>query len=456
MIYRTQLKLIVILTCLITSLSQAEDGCDLLCQLGQDPVIKQEDAIPNKNQNDSKSLTKNQQNITHSAKDTFSEKDFINLINDTIETITGEKVGEYIDYDYDLFRVTENNITLFNFSISGRERISEEFVKLFSIGEFGCSAPSISNKTFALNNMILIANPIQYYQGMLNNSSCELKKMKADFLDDPVLLYEFIEEMGLEDNRAAIILVEDLLSDIGFKAYIKSSGMGRNEIAYQFFMNQKNAFELKIEMQGLMDFYTKMINSYPEFYLWLGYSSVLEYKQYFENLSTEEIINESVTLQEYYAEYMLDSVFYDEPSLLDFLYGFDIKKSRLNIMWSDNLLNTANQMSDGQVDFALSLLKPYAINKMSKYEITDLLMGGLGPEITRALVNIIYPIYEKTHRELQTFLYKPKGIGFLIANDSNVNLYDIIMSTNEPTPMELIRLLSGLRIEINANPNIRK
>ena len=238
MVYRAQLKLIVILTCLFTSLSQADDDCDLLCQLGQDPVIKQEDATPNKN--DYRSSTKNQQNITYSSKDTFSEKDFINFVNNAIETTTGGKVGEYIDYDYDLFRVTENNITLFNLSFSGRENISEQFVKLFSIGQFGCSAPGISNKTFALNNMILIANPIQYYQGMLNNSSCELKKMKADFLDDPVLLYEFIEEMGLKDNRTAIKLVEDLLSDIGLKAYIKSSGMGRNEIAYQFFMNQKN------------------------------------------------------------------------------------------------------------------------------------------------------------------------------------------------------------------------
>jgi hypothetical protein len=74
--------------------------------------------------------------------------------------------------------------------------------------------------------------------------------------------------------------------------------------------------------------------------------------------------------------------------------------------------------------------------------------------MAKAFVNLAYPIYIDALNEARTFVNNPRGMRLSIENRSNVNLVDLLESTDMATPTEFVRLLSGVKVKIEANPRL--
>jgi hypothetical protein len=112
-------------------------------------------------------------------------------------------------------------------------------------------------------------------------------------------------------------------------------------------------------------------------------------------------------------------------------------------------------LSEGGVDQALEVLRLFTSEKMSKYELTLLMVDSLGKEMAASILAYFYPFYSEALDELKKFSQNPRGLGLSISNKS-IDIDDIIDSIDSPTPIELFILLSSLELDITANPVIRK
>ena len=118
-------------------------------------------------------------------------------------------------------------------------------------------------------------------------------------------------------------------------------------------------------------------------------------------------------------------------------------------------MTSITDLSEGGVDQALEVLRQFTSEKMSKYELTLFMVDSLGKEMTAAILTYFYPFYSEAIDELDKFSQNPRGLGFSISNKS-IDIDDIIDSIDSPTPVGLFKLLSGLDLNITANPVIRK
>ncbi len=277
--------------------------------------------------------------------------------------------------------------------------------------------------------------------------------MSLDFVDDPVILFKIVDEMELdfENDRELISLMANSLKNISGTSEIRPLGSNDHLLTSKIDLGG-NIMELSITMRGMMSLLTTMLGANNEFYYWLGFSSALEFQQYMNSLSAEELPEAYAAITEQQAEYFMSTM--DPEIFIRMMDNFDIRSMGLGITWTNGVFRAANKATNMQLDQALNGIKPFLINVMNKTDFSIMMSSIAGPEMAKAFVNLAYPIYIDALNEARTFVNNPRGMRLSVENRSNVNIMDLLESTEMATPTEFIRLLSGVKVKVEANPRL--
>ena len=450
----------VLSSCLLNTNTQAQEGCDLLCQLGiTNPAVPSKDKGPKENKPQIISPRSQNTEVFSSINrgNLFSEKDLYALIDFLINTLTeGEEsldeLQENLKFSFGNFKVQRDVILISNFRVLGRDRFSDPWVNIVHIPSINCNGYRISDKSIYL---AYVTPPYQTIKKLYDNFSCRISNMRFEFIDDPILFYEFVNEFFYEirENTVAVELLRDFLSNISMGIYSNAVKANNNEITLKTSFTEKNAFEMSMQLEGIVDadfhaFTEKINNAIIEDEL--GFDSPQEYKSYLNDLTTDEYLNDLLYLS------AIDTSGYYTDAYYNYgLPPINIRNFSFKIKWSKTLLALITDLSEGGVDQALEVLRLFTSEKMSKYELTLLMVDSLGKEMAASILAYFYPFYSEALDELKKFSQNPRGLGLSISNKS-IDIDDIIDSIDSPTPIELFILLSSLELDITANPVIRK
>ena len=128
-------------------------------------------------------------------------------------------------------------------------------------------------------------------------------------------------------------------------------------------------------------------------------------------------------------------------------------KTSYDLSWSTEVWNAASIASGGAIDMGLLTAKGFLANKMSKFELVQLLDGfGIPYEYKGLFDDLVYEYYSDFYNEAKSFVNYPRGIGFSIEvlNPIDPN----VLENLEDNPMLFFNLLNNIRFDIYANPSI--
>ena len=277
-----------VLSCLLNTNTQAQEGCDLLCQLGKtNPAVPSKESKENKPQTISPRSQNTEAFSPINWGNLFSETDLYAFINFLVNTATeGEAsldgLQENLKFSFDNFKVQRDAILISNFRVLGRDRFSDRWISIVNIPSINCTGYRISDKSIYL---AYVTSPYLTMKKLYDNFSCRISNMRFEFIDDPILFYEFVNEYFYEirENTVAVELLRDFLSNISLGIYSHAVKAKNHEITWKISFTEKHAFEMSMQLEGISDAdfhaYTEKINNAiieDE----LGFDSPQEYKSY--------------------------------------------------------------------------------------------------------------------------------------------------------------------------------
>ena len=443
----------------------AQDDCDLLCQMGLEPMSDEEtqqndpvDESPYSSPNRGYEYPENKKNNAFplsGASELIDQNFIMNLAKTSIDLMLmemGTSLGENIDINWGRLSISQNKVSWKYLDISYRESTYDDFTKVFTLKNMECYGYKIGTREVFESQITLLFNESLITQSLKQASGCSLA-MSLDFVDDPVILFKIVDEMELdfENDRELISLMANSLKNISGTGEIRPLGSNDHLLTSKIDLGG-NIMELSITMRGMMSLLTTMLGANNEFYYWLGFSSALEFQQYMNSLSAEELPEAYAAITEQQAEYFMSTM--DSEIFIRMMDNFDIRSMGLGITWTNGVFRAANKATNMQLDQALNGIKPFLINVMNKTDFSIMMSSIAGPEMAKAFVNLAYPIYIDALNEARTFVNNPRGMRLSVENRSNVNIMDLLESTEMATPTEFIRLLSGVKVKVEANPRL--
>lgn len=443
----------------------AQDDCDLLCQMGIEPISEEEaeqndpvDESPYLSPNQGYEYPDNKQNnaFTQSGGSELIDQNFImSLAQTSIDLMLmemGTSLGEAIDINWGRLSISQNKVSWKNLEISYRESTYDDFTKVFTLKNMECYGYKIGTREVFESQMTLLFNESLMKQQLKQANGCSLV-MSLDFVDDPVILFEIADEMDLdfENDRELISLMANSLKSISGTSEMRPLGANDHVISSKIDLGG-NIMEFSLTVRGMMSLLTTLLGATNEFYYWLGFSTALEFQQYMDSLSPEELPEAYAAITEQQAEYFVSTM--DPEIFIRMMDNFDIRSMGLGITWTNGVYRAANKATNMQLDQALNGIKPFLINVMNKTDFSIMMSSIAGPEMAKAFVNLAYPIYIDALSEARMFVNNPRGMRLSVENRSNINLMDLLESTEMATSTEFIRLLSGVKVKIEANPRL--
>ena len=443
----------------------AEDDCDLLCQMGIEPMPKEQSNGNESINEDSysppnsryESQTNNQSNRFNQSKSSgLLDQNFImDLVKGAIEMALaseGTVLGEYVNINWGNLVISENQVSWRNAEVFMRDSVGDEFTKLLTLKNMECFGYKIGTLE-AFEAQITLLYPDSFIANSLAQPAGCKFSISADFVDDPVMLYELAAEMDLdyENDRQIISLLANTLKNMSFTSELKPIGRSDHELLTRLNLGG-NIFEMNLKMRGIISMLTPVLGMNSEFYYWLGFSDANEFRDYLDSLSDDEKIEAYTAIAEQQSVFAMSA--FDPEMFMRMMEDFDIRSFGLGANWTDTLYRVVNDSTGRQLDTTLNGIRPLLVNTMNKTDFSIMMSSIAGPEATKVFMDLAYPIYIDTLNEARMFVNNPRGLSLSVENTSNVNIMDIIESTNLSTPVEFIRLLSGIEINIEANPRL--
>ena len=446
-------------------ITYADDDCDLLCQMGVEPITQEES-----NKNDS--ITEDPyippntryESQTSKQNNRFNQSKSLGLLDQNFIidwakaslgmwlTSEGTVLGEYLDINWGNIFISENQMSWRNLEVFAREETDEDFIRILTIKNMECSGYKIGTLEAFEAQITFLYSDSFIANTMATPTKCSFS-MSADFVDDPVLLYELADEMELdyENDRQIISLLANTLKDMSFN--IEFNPIGRTDHEFLTRLNLGgNIFEMNLKMRGIMSMLTPVLGMNNEFYYWLGFADANEFRDYLDSLTDDEKFEAYAAIIEQQSLWAMTTV--DPTMYLRMMENFDIRSFGVGATWTDTLYRVVNDSTGRQMDTMLNSIKPLLINTMSKTDFSIMMSSMAGPEATKVFLDLAYPLYIDTLNEARMFVNNPRGLSVSIENTSNVNIMDIIESTEMSSPVEFIRLLSGIKVNIEANPRL--
>ena len=202
------------LSCLLNTNTQAQEGCDLLCQLGKtNPAVPSKESKENKPQTISPRSQNTEAFSSINRGNLFSEKDLYALINFLVNTATeGEasldELQENLKFSFDNFKVQRDAILISNFRVLGRDRFSDRWINIVNIPSINCTGYRISDKSIYLPYMT------PPYQTM--------KKLYDNFLNSNIIYNDTSVRCSLNYPKIWVIISKFILQDKYFTlAYLE-------------------------------------------------------------------------------------------------------------------------------------------------------------------------------------------------------------------------------------------
>ena len=443
----------------------AEDDCDLLCQMGIEPMPQEQSNSDESINEDSysppnsryESQTNNQNNRFNQSKSSgLLDQNFImDLAKGVIEMALaseGTVLGEYVNINWGNLVISENQVSWRNAEVFMRDSDGDEITKLFTLKNMECFGYKIGTLESFEAQMTLLYSDSFIASSLAQPAGCKLS-ISADFVDDPVMLYELAAEMDLdyENDRQIISLLANTLKNMSFTSELKPMGRSDHEFLTRLNLGG-NIFEMNLKMRGIISMLTPVLGMNSEFYYWLGFSDANEFRDYLDSLSDDEKIEAYAAIAEQQSLFAMSA--FDPEMFMRMMEDFDIRSFGFGATWTDTLYRVVNDSTGRQLDTMLNGIKPLLVSTMNKTDFSIMMSSIAGPEATKVFMDLAYPIYIDTLNEARMFVNNPRGLALSVENTSNVNIMDIIESTNLSTPVEFIRLLSGIEINIEANPRL--